>query len=71
MVKITVFAVLILLFVAILADLTLRSETGDVKQQISEVKKEMREPEEKKVQSQVQVNWKKKHERYTYGGEEE
>jgi hypothetical protein len=76
-VKIAVFATLVLVFVAILADLTLRSkavskeENRDAKQGASEVKKEVPAAEEKKVQSIVEVNWKKKYQRYTYEGKEE
>jgi uncharacterized membrane protein (DUF106 family) len=75
-VKIAVFAILVLVVVAILADLTLRSkavskkENGEAKQGVSEVKKEVPEAEEKKVQPQVEVNWKKRYQRYTYDGKE-
>ena len=76
-IKIAVFVVLGLLLAAIFADLTLRSGTDsgkekrDAKEQISEVTEEVSVAEERKVQSQVEINWKKKHRRYTYGGQEE
>jgi len=75
-VKVAVFAILVLVFVAILADLTLRSkavskeENRDAKQEVSEVKKEVPEAEERKVQPQAEVNWKKKYQRYTYNEKE-
>jgi uncharacterized protein YxeA len=75
--KTVVLAVLILILAAIFADLTLisRTESGkedaSAKQALSEAKKEAPATEEKNVQPQVEVNWKNKFQRYTYGGEGE
>jgi hypothetical protein len=77
--KIGVFATLVLIFVAILADQALqrkavsRNENEGAKRETTGTKKETPVAEPKEDQSQVSVDWKKRFERYRYQnkGEEE